>query len=136
VKRLIAPLGTRAARGFMLLEALLAVAIFAIGVLTLGRCISNGVGAERYKMEDGRARLVLQNRYEEIEGRAADLKNSTEKLEAPYEGLTLKQNVVPLHKRDEHGRELDKMAVVTLTVEWTSDATTESRSIVFYATVP
>ena len=28
------------AGGFMLLEALLAVTIFAIGVLTLGRCVS------------------------------------------------------------------------------------------------
>ena len=128
--------GRRFAGAFVLLEALLAVAIFALGILTLGRCISQGVGAERFKMEDARARQVLQNRYEEIQGRAVDLKNSDEKLEAPYEGLSLKQAVAPLHKRDEQGRELDKMAVVTLTVEWMSDAKTETRSLTFYATVP
>ncbi len=124
------------AGAFVLLEALLAVAIFALGILTIGRCISQGVSAERFKMEDARARQVLQNRYEEIQGRAADLKNSDEKLEAPYEGLSLKQVVVPLHKRDERGRELDKLATVTLTVEWVSDAIPESRSVTFYATVP
>ena len=34
------------AGGFMLLEALLAVTIFAIGVLTLGRCVSGCLSAE------------------------------------------------------------------------------------------
>lgn len=127
---------SRTARGFVLLEALLAVAIFAIGVLSLGRCISQGLGAERFKMEDARARRVLQNRYEEIEGRSVSLKDATVELDAPNKGLTLKQKVQPLHKRDEKGRELDKLAVVTLTVEWVSDAVTESRSLTFYATVP
>jgi len=120
----------------MLLEALLAVAIFAIGVLTLGRCISQGLGAERFKAEDARARRVLQNRYEEIEARAVDIKDATEELDAPNKGLTLKQVVQTLHKRDEQGRELDKLVEVTLTVQWVSDAVTESRSLTFYAGTP
>jgi len=127
---------TRARRAFMLLEALLAVAIFAIGVLTLGRCISQGLGAERFKAEDARARRVLQNRYEEIEARAVDIKDATEELDAPNKGLTLKQVVQTLHKRDEQGRELDKLVEVTLTVQWVSDAVTESRSLTFYAGTP
>ena len=124
------------ADGFILMEALLAVAIFALGVLTLGNCISQGLSAERFKMEDARARRVLQNRYEEIEGRAVALNDAVQNLEAPNKGLTLKQTVRLLHKRDERGRELAKMATVTLTVEWLSDAVVESRSLTFYASMP
>ena len=123
-------------RGFVLIEALLAVAIFALGVLTLGRCISQGLSAERFEMEDARASRVLQNRYEEIEARAVAENDTTEKLEAPNQGLTLKQSVRALHKRDEHGREMAKLAVVTLKVEWVENTVTESRSLTFYATTP
>ena len=136
MKRSLAALRTRASRGFVLLEALLAVAIFALGVLTLGRCISQGLSAERFKLEDARARRVLQNRYEEIEARAVAQNDTVEDLDVPDKGLTLKQTVRPLHKRDELGRELAKMVVITLTVEWVSDAATQARSLTFYATAP
>ena len=49
-------------RGVMLLEAMLAVAIFAIGVITLGRCVSNCIAAERLVQEDALARRALENR--------------------------------------------------------------------------
>src|SRR4051794_7257889 len=58
-------------RGYVLLEAVLAVAIFALGMLALGHCISQGLMAERVKTEDARARRVLQNRFAEIEAGAA-----------------------------------------------------------------
>ena len=128
--------GIRVPGGFVLIEALLAVAIFALGVLTLGRCISQGLFAERLKLEDARARRILQNRYEEIEARAVEIKDKTQSLDAPFKGFTLKQTVAPLHKRDEQGRELDKLSVVTLTLWWPSDGITESRSLVFYASMP
>lgn len=122
--------------GFVLIEALLAVAIFALGVITLGRCISQGLFAERLQIEDARAQRVLQNRYEEIEARAIDAKDAVDHLSAPYEGLTLDQTVRPLHRRDELGREMAKLSVVTLTVQWTSNGAPESRSLTFYATTP
>ena len=37
-----------ASRGFLLLESMLAVAIFAIGILALGRCVENCLKAERF----------------------------------------------------------------------------------------
>ena len=57
-------------RGVMLLEAMLAVAIFAIGVITLGRCVSNCIAAERLVQEDALARRALENRWAEIESGA------------------------------------------------------------------
>src|SRR5258707_1385616 len=52
-------------KGFVLLEALVAVAIFAIGVIALGRCVSNCLAAERLRFEDARSRQVLENRLAE-----------------------------------------------------------------------
>jgi hypothetical protein len=44
----------------MLLEALLAVTIFALGVLVLGRCVSGCLSAVRLKEEDALARRALR----------------------------------------------------------------------------
>ncbi len=129
-------LHTAQRRGFLLIEALLAVAIFALGVLGLGKCISQGLFVERLKFEDVQARRILQNRYEELEAHAVDLKNAVQTLEPPNRGFTLKQTVEPLHKKDELGRDLEKLALVNLLVSWTSAGEAETRSLTFYATVP
>ena len=82
------------ARGFMLLEALLAVTIFALGVLTLGRCVSACLSAERLKAEDALARRALENRWAEIESGAVQMTNeSTEELKAPFEGPRARRRV-------------------------------------------
>jgi hypothetical protein len=122
--------------GFVLLEALLAVAIFALGVLALGRCIAQGVAVERLKAEDARARRVLQNRYAEIEAGAVAVGETKEDLSGAYKGLTLRQTRAPLHKLDEQGRELNNLFVVTLTVDWMSDGSKQSRSMTFYVFPP
>jgi Tfp pilus assembly protein PilV len=120
-------------RAFVLLEALLAVAIFALGVLALGRCISRGIAVERIRNEDARAARVLQNRWAEIDSGAAAIQNSNEKLTGEYAGMTLIGKQTPLHKKDELGRDLANLYTVTLTVEWQSDGDKQSRSITFYA---
>jgi Tfp pilus assembly protein PilV len=63
----------RDARGFLLMETILAVAIFALGVLALGRCVENAMFATRLKDEDARIRRLLQNRMAEIEVGAVPL---------------------------------------------------------------
>ena len=54
-------------RGFVLLEAMIAVAVFSIGVLALGRCVEQCITAEMIKEEDERARRFLASRMAEIE---------------------------------------------------------------------
>ncbi|EDY17408.1 hypothetical protein CfE428DRAFT_5094 [Chthoniobacter flavus Ellin428] len=119
-------------RGFMLLETLLAVAIFAIGVLALGQGVSKGLRVERIMNEEARARRVLQNRFAEIEAGAIPSKDSHEKLGGVATGLTLTQKRTQLHKTDEHGQELANLFSVTLTVDWMSDGDKETRSLTFY----
>ena len=119
--------------GFVLLEAMLAVAIFALGVITLGRCVSNCVAAERLKAEDVRARRVLENRVAEIEAEAVQTSNSSEeKLKGPFEGMTLKQKRVILKKKNEKKVEMTGLFAVTLEVTWMSGHETQSRQLTFY----
>ena len=53
--------------GFVLIEVMLGVMIFAIGVLALGRCVNNCISAETLREETERARLALENRMAEVE---------------------------------------------------------------------
>ncbi len=119
--------------GFVLLEAMIAVAIFALGVISLGRCVSNCVAAERFKAEDARARRVLENRMAEIEAESVTIANaSEEKLKAPFEGMTLKQRRVELKKKNEKKVEMTGLYAVMLEVTWLSDRETQSRQMTFY----
>ena len=124
-------------KGFVLLEALLAVAIFAIAVIALGRCVSNCLAAERLRFEDARSRQVLENRLAEIQLGAAPLaKESTEILKSPYAGWKLKQTAVPLVRKNELDQPLTGLQAVTLQVTWTSDGESHSRELTFYAVEP
>jgi hypothetical protein len=118
--------------GFVLLEAMLAVAIFALGVLGLGRCISQGLNVERLAAEDARACRVLENRASEVEAGAISAAAATEKLGGINMGMKLKQSCQPLHKKDEHGQELANLYRVTLEAAWISDGAPQSRTLNFY----
>jgi hypothetical protein len=115
-------------RGFALLEALLAVAIFALGILSLGRCIAQGLTVERLKGEDERVYRILENRAAEIETGAVAPTKAREEIG----GVTLTQTQEALHKKDEHGAELANLSVVTLEAAWLSDGQKQSRTLNFY----
>lgn len=120
-------------RGFVLLEAMLAVVIFSLGVLALGTCVNNCLAAERLKQEDVRAGRILANRMTEIEAGIIQLSDSTtEKLKEMGEGMTLKTTRVPVKKKNERGQELTNLFLVTLTLGWESDGEKQQRELMFY----
>ena len=84
--------------GFILLEVLLGVMIFAVGVLALGKCVQQCVAAQIASVEDQRARLVLENRMAQIEGgeQKVDLIEKKEKLDGPFKGMELRQKKSPM----------------------------------------
>ena len=124
-------------RGVMLLEAMLAVAIFAIGVITLGRCVSNCVAAQRLKEEDVLARRALENRWAEIESGAVRLAASggasaAEDLKGPFAGMKLKTLTVPVKKKNEKEEKIEGISAVTLTATWESGGEEQSKELIFY----
>jgi hypothetical protein len=117
----------------VLLEAMLAVVIFSLGVLALGKCVSNCLSAERLKQEDVRAGRILANRMAEVEAGIITLADSTtEKLKEMGEGMTLKTTRVPVKKKNERGQELTNLFLVTLTLSWDSDGGKHDRELMFY----
>src|SRR5215469_214631 len=58
---------TRRVRAFALYEVLMGVAIFAFGVLALGRAVDNCLNASALNAEENRVRLILANRMAEVQ---------------------------------------------------------------------
>lgn len=123
----------RAKRGFLLLDSMLAVAIFALGVLALGRCVQNCLRAERFRREDGLAQRVLANYVTQIETEALPLADQmTEQLKGAWTGMTLNITREPLKLVNEKEQELFGLYRVLLDLSWKSGTEVIHRDLSFY----
>lgn len=124
----------RRAAGFILLEILLAVGIFALGVIALGRCVSACMDAQRLRTEDGRARQLLENRQAEIAASPAlpDANRKRTFSEGTFAHMTLVETRRPLDLRNERDASLSGLYEITLRAEWTSGNAPQSRTASFY----
>ncbi len=121
-------------RGFVLFEAMLAVAIFALGALALGRCVENCLKAEMLKEEDERARRILEGRMLEIEAGAEVLgeKKPPEELKM-FPGWKIATTPVLLKAENERKEQIQNIYDVTLTLSWQSGGSQQVRTLEFYA---
>jgi len=121
-------------RGFILLEVLIGVMIFSVGVLALGKCVNNCLAAQIITAEDQRARLALENRMAEIEGGevTVELAEKVEKLTGMFKGMQISQKRTPAKLKDENDRLLENIYVIDLEVKWTSNMEPQSKSLSFY----
>ncbi len=112
---------------------MIGVTIFALGVLALGRCVSNCVTAESAREETERARLALENRMAEVEvGEIATDKDLSDDLGDGFPGMTLKQSRHPVNAKNEKNEEITGLYEVDLEVDWTTENQPQSRAISFY----
>ncbi len=119
--------------GFVLLEALVAVAIFAIGVLALGKCVSNCVAVEHMKVEDALARRALTNRMAEIEAGSIEATGTkTSSMGAAFPGFIMTQTCTPLERKNEKGQDITGIIAVNLVVSWRSEGDNHQRQQTFY----
>lgn len=128
------PAGQRRNRaGFLLLEIVLAVALFAVGVLSLGRCLNACLTAQGIRAQEERARLALENRMAEIQASPAVPDDArTTKLKGMFAGLTLIERRRSLDLKNEDNVSMPDLHEVTLTAEWTSpDGQHQTRSVAF-----
>lgn len=122
---------------FVLLEAMLGVAIFAVGIIGLGKAVGNCLTAEAARRDDTRARMALENRMAEIEARAVLIDvPKTDELEGMFSGITLKQTAVPLDKKNEKNEPLTGLSQVTLEAAWRSGSQPQAKSLSFYVYRP
>ena len=121
-------------RAFILFEAMLAVTIFSLAVLGLGKCVQNCLRAEMLKDEDMRARRCLANRMAEVEAQAVNLTNkeTTEEMKDAFAGMTMKQKRVEVKRKNEKGQDIAGLYAVTLDLSWKSRGETQTRTLQFY----
>lgn len=121
--------------GIILLEILLAVSIFALGVLALGRCVHACLDAQRLRAEDARARQLLENRQAELAASPAlpDPQRKRTLSTGVFSGMTLVETRRALDLRGEQDTTLNGLYEITLRAEWpTSGGGTGNRTCSFY----
>src|SRR5947207_8770645 len=102
--------------GFALYEVLMGVAIFAFGVLALGRAVENCLNASTLNAEENRIRLILSNRMAEVQttpGLPDAAKEFT--IDTGYGKVKLIQQRVDSGLQDDNGAQLSGLHRVILT---------------------
>jgi Tfp pilus assembly protein PilV len=119
-------------KAFALYEVLIGVAIFAIGVLSLGRAVENCLNASTLNAEEERVRQILSNRMAEIQVTPGFPDSSKEtKVNTGYGTVKLIQKTKPSGLKEDNV-DLSGITLVTLTAEWARDGIKQSRSLQFY----
>ncbi|MEK0446022.1 MAG: hypothetical protein RLZZ399_1343 [Verrucomicrobiota bacterium] len=124
----------RASGGFILLEAMIATAMFAMAVLALARSVDSGLRAGVAIREDARARRALVNWMRELEAGSQAYRNDSKgvDLKGEFLGMVLRQSVVPLKLEDQRHVAVDGILEVTLEVSWMSGRSSSSKTLKFY----
>ena len=107
--------------GFLLLEIILATAIFSLGVVALGNCLSACLTSQQVRAQEDRARMALENRMAEIQASPAlpdELRRSD--LKGMFKGMTMIERRKALDIKNEDNVTLNDLHEITLSVEWTS----------------
>ena len=123
--------------GFALYEVLLGVAIFAVGVLALGRAVENCLNASTLNNEENAVQQILSNRMAEIQASRGLPDQATElKIDSGYGIVKLIQKSKPAELTEPNKTVLSGINLVTLIAQWQRRGVTQSRQIQFYVYRP
>jgi len=124
---------TRSTRAFALYEVLLGVAIFALGVIALGRAVENCINASTISSEDNVVRQILSDRMAQVQVALAVPDAEKEfKIDTHYGRIILHQKTEPAALTEPDNTLITGMNIVTLTASWEHAGVPESRQIQFY----
>jgi type II secretory pathway component PulJ len=119
--------------GFLLLEIMLAVMIFSLSVVALGRCMSDCLDAQQARIREEHARLALENRMGELQASPALPDESRRRtLEGMFTGMTMLERRRTLDFKNEDNLVMSGLHEITLTAEWKDSGGQQSKSITFY----
>jgi hypothetical protein len=106
--------------GFILLEAMMATAIFAIAVLALAHCIEAGIQSGVILKEESGAQPYS-------DGLSVELKRE-------FTGMRMRQSVTPLELVDQNKNIVDGILEVNLELSWVNGGGTKAvKQLRFYA---
>ena len=129
--------GTPGRGAFALYEVLLGLAIFAVGVLALGRAVGNCLTASTLNAEEEAVRQILSNRMAEIQAtRGAPDRAKEFKIDSGYGAIKLIQKSVPAELIEPNNTQLNGINLVTLTAQWERGGISQSKQIKFYVYRP
>ena len=123
--------------GFALYEVLLGVAIFAVGVLALGRAVENCLNASTLNNEENAVQQILSNRMAEIQASRGLPDQSKEfRINSGYGMVKLIQKSAPAGLTEPNKTVLNGINLVTLIAQWQRGGASQSRLIRFYVYRP
>jgi len=118
---------------FALYEVLIGVAVFALGVIALGRAVENCINASTISAEDNVVRQILSDRMAEVQAASAVPDAEKEfKIDTNYGRVILDQKTVPATLTEPDNTLVTGMNIVTLTAHWEHAGVPESKEIQFY----
>ena len=123
----------KAGAAFALYEVLIGVAVFALGVVALGRAAQNCVNASTLSAEEERIRQILSNRMAEIQTSptAPDPAQESE-IDTGFGVVKLIEKSAPAQLVEPDNTQLNGISLVTLSAQWTRSGVTQSRKVEFY----
>ena len=118
---------------FALYEVLLGVAIFAIGVVAIGRAVENCLNASTISAEEGVVRQILSDRMAEIQAAAVVPDAEKEfKIKSNYGMIRLIQKSAPAPLTEPDNTLISGINLVILTAHWKHAGVPQSKQIQFY----
>ncbi|MGE5209041.1 MAG: hypothetical protein ACM3KL_06895 [Alphaproteobacteria bacterium] len=118
---------------FALYEVLLGVAIFALGVIALGRAVENCINASTISAEENAVRQILSDRMAEVQAASAVPEAEKEfKIDTTYGRVILTQKTALASLTEPDNTIINGINIVTLTARWEHAGIPESKQIQFY----
>src|SRR5215510_13960830 len=123
----------RSTCAFALYEVLIGVAIFALGVIALGRAVENCINASTISAEENVVRQILSDRMAQVQAATAVPDAEKEfKIKTSYGRVTLTQKTVPAALTEPDNTLITGVNLVTLTARWDHAGVPQSKQIQFY----
>src|SRR5215813_7861672 len=123
----------RGRMGFALYEVLIGVAVFAVGVIALGRAVENCINASTISAEENAVRQILSDRMAQVQAASAVPDAEKEfKIKTSYGGITLTQKTAPAALTEPDNTLISGINLVTLTARWEHAGVPQLKQIQFY----
>ena len=124
---------SRSKYAFALYEVLLGVAIFALGVISLGRAVQNCLNASTISAQENVVRQILSDRMAQVQAAAGVPEPEKEfKLRTNYGRVILTQKTAAAALTEPDNTVINGINLVTLTARWEHAGVPQSKQIQFY----